>query len=135
MVERVLEHVRTVPPLLRLILALLLESRVFVHADWYTRSCQSRILELHDCTFAAASGLTRVLGPLHLRNHKLKGLLYVLVVARAGFGPGTFELCGEGATVFGRNLALFGAQIRLVAYNNEGNPLDSLVGILVRQWR
>jgi hypothetical protein len=83
-------------------------------------------LELHDCTFAAASGLTRVLRPLHLSNHELKSLLYVLVVARTGFGPGTFELCGEGATVFGRDLALFGTQVGLVAYNDEGNPFDGL---------
>ena len=58
-------------------------------------------MQLHDRTLAAASGLTRILRPLHLGNYELKGLLYVLVVARAGFGPGTFELCGEGATVFG----------------------------------
>jgi len=127
MVKRVLEEVRTVPPLLLLVLALLLEGRVFVHADWYTRSCQSRILELHDCTFAAASGLTRVLGPLHLRNHKLKGLLYVLVVARAGFGVGTFELGGEGFAVFRRDLALFGTQVRLIAHDDERNPFDGKV--------
>ncbi len=52
--------------------------------------------------------------------------MYVLVVARTGFGPGTFELCGEGATVFGRDLALFGTQVGLVAYNDEGNPFDGL---------
>jgi hypothetical protein len=77
-------------------------------------SCQSRII-LHDCTLAAASGLTRVLGPLDLGNHELKGLLYVLVVARGGFGPGAFELCGEGAAIFGSDLALFGAEIGFVA--------------------
>lgn len=127
MLQRMLEEVRTVPPILLLVLALLLESRIFVHADWYTRSCQSRILELHDCTFAAASGLTRVLGPLHLSNDELKSLLYVFVVARAGFGVGTFELCGEGFAVFRRDLALFGTQVRLVAYDDEGNPFDGLV--------
>jgi hypothetical protein len=83
-------------------------------------------LQLHDYTFAAASRLTRVLGPLHLGNYELESLLYVLVVARAGFGPGTLELCGEGATVFGRDLALFGTQVRLVADDDKGNPLDGL---------
>ena len=83
-------------------------------------------MQLHDRTLAAASGLTRILRPLHLGNYELKGLLYVLVVARAGFGPGTFELCGEGATVFGRDLALFGTQVRLVADDDKGNPLDGL---------
>jgi hypothetical protein len=90
-------------------------------------SCQSRISQLHDCAFAAGSGLTRVLGPLHLGNHQLKGLLYVLVVACAGFGPRAFELCGEGAAVFGCDLALFGAEVGFVAYDDEGHPVDGLL--------
>ena len=89
-------------------------------------------LGLHDCTFAAGSGLTRVLGPFHLGNHELKILLYVLVVARAGFGPRAFELRGEGAAVFGRDLALFGAEVGFVAYDDDGDPVDGLLKSLVR---
>jgi hypothetical protein len=54
--------------------------------------------------------------------------LYVLVVARRGFGPGALELCGEGAAVFGGDLALFGAEIGFVANDDEGNPIDGLMG-------
>jgi hypothetical protein len=81
---------------------------------------------LHDCTLATGSGLTRVLGPLHLGNHELKRLLYILVVARAGFSPRAFELCGKGTTVFGGDLALFGAEVGFVAYDDERNPVDGL---------
>jgi hypothetical protein len=77
-------------------------------------------------TLASASGLTRVLAPLHLANDKLKRLEYVLVVARARFGPGALELFGESFAVFGRDLALLGAEVGLVAYDNNGDPFDSL---------
>lgn len=80
----------------------------------------------HDGTFAAASGLTRILAPLHLGDQKLKRFLYVLVVSRRSLGPGAFELCGERAAVFGGDLALFGAQVGFVAYDYEGHPFDSL---------
>jgi hypothetical protein len=84
---------------------------------------------LHDMTLASASGLTRVLAPLHLANDKLKCLEDVLVVARARFGPGALELFGEGFAIFGCNLALLGTEIGLVAYDNNRDPLDSLGGV------
>jgi len=84
-------------------------------------------LQLHYCTLAAAGGLTRVLRTLHLGNHELKSLLYVFIVARASFCPRALEFCCEGAAVFGGNLTLFGAEVGLVAYNNERNPFHSLV--------
>lgn len=90
-----------------------------------THSRQQRA-SLHDYTFAASSGLTRILALLHLGNHELKTLLHVLVVPRAGFSPGTFEFCSESTAVFGSDLALFWAEIGLVAYDDKGDPFDSL---------
>ena len=58
----------------------------------------------------------------------------IFVVACAGLGPCALELGGESAAVFGRDLALFGAKVRLVAYNNEGNPFDSLMCIALALW-
>jgi hypothetical protein len=84
---------------------------------------------LHDKTFASASRLTGVLAPLHLANNELECLEYVLVVARARFGPGALELFGESFAVFGRDLALLGAEVGLVAYDNNRDPLDSLGGV------
>jgi hypothetical protein len=81
---------------------------------------------LHDNALGTTSGLTRVLAPLHLSDHKLERLQHVLVVARARFRPGTLELFGKGSAVFGSDLALLGAEIRFVAYNDEGNPFDGL---------
>jgi hypothetical protein len=56
--------------------------------------------------------------------------LYVLVIARAGLGPRALELGREGAAVVGRHLSLFGAEIRLVAYDDEGDVLGGLRGRL-----
>ena len=87
-------------------------------------ACQQRTL--HDSALAATRGLTRVLAPLHLGNHELERLEHVLVVARARLGPRALELLGEGFAVLGRDLALLGAEVRLVAYNDNGDPVDGL---------
>jgi hypothetical protein len=82
---------------------------------------------LHDYTrLAVARRFPRILTFLHLPNHELKGLLYVLVVSRARFGPCAFEFGGEGAAVVGRDLSLLRAEVRLVAYDDEGDILGGL---------
>lgn len=101
-------------------------------------SPQKSLLPLHDYALVAAGGLTRVLALLHLANHEVKGLLHVLVVAGRGLCPGALEFLGEGAAVFGGDLALLGAQIGLVAYDDEGDPGGSLrVGMSAggAEWR
>jgi hypothetical protein len=110
-------------PLSRLNISLL----VPVHTD-DAHSRHISTTSLHDNALGATSGLTRVLAPLHLSDHQLKRLQHVLVVARARFRPGTLELFGKGSAVLGGNLALFGAEVGFVAYNDEGNPLDGLDG-------
>ena len=90
------------------------------------QACQQRAL--HDSALASTRRLTRVLAPLHLGNHELKRLEHVLVVARAGLGPRALELFGEGFAVFGRDLALLGAEVGLVAYDDNGDPVDGLEG-------
>jgi hypothetical protein len=87
------------------------------HLFWY----------LHDLAPALATGgLARVLARLHLLNQKLEGLLNVLIVSGAGFGPAALELLRECFAFLGCDLALLGAQIGLVAYNDNGDPFDSL---------
>lgn len=89
-------------------------------------------MHLHDSALASASGLTRVLAPLHLRDYELESLENVLVVARTGLGPCTLELFGEGFAVFWRDLTLFGAEIGFVADDYNGHPFDGLVLRVVR---
>jgi hypothetical protein len=84
------------------------------------------VIHLHDIALASASRLTRVLAPLDLGHHELKGLEYILVVACTSFGPRTLELFGEGFAVFGRDLSLFGAEVGFVAYNDNRDPIDGL---------
>jgi hypothetical protein len=81
---------------------------------------------LHDNALAPASGLTRVLAPLYLPNDKLKCLEHVLVVAGTGFGPCALELFGQGFAVFGSDLTLFGTEVGLIAYDDDGHPVDGL---------
>lgn len=83
---------------------------------------------LHDIALAPARGLTRILTLLHFLDHELEGLEHVLVVSSRGFGPCAFELCGECLAILRSDLALFGTEIRLVAYDDEGNPIDGLFG-------
>jgi hypothetical protein len=84
---------------------------------------------LHDETIASAGRLTGVLAPLHLANNELECLEYVLVVACARFDPGALELFGESFAVFGRDLAFLGAEVRLVAFDNNRDPLAILGGV------
>jgi hypothetical protein len=84
---------------------------------------------LHDNALASASGLTRVLAPLHLPNDKLKSFEHILVVAGTGFGPRALELFGQGFAVFGGDLTLFGTEVGFVAYNDDGDPVDGLCGL------
>jgi hypothetical protein len=82
---------------------------------------------LHDLAPAlATSRLARVLARLHLLNQKLEGLLDVLVVSGTGFGPAALELLRECLALLGCDLALLGAQIRLVAYNDDRDPFNGL---------
>ena len=81
---------------------------------------------LHDKTLAPGRGFTRILTLLNLPNHQLKRLLHVLVVARAGLGPAAVQLCGKGLAVVGRDLALFGSQIRLVSDDDERDGFGGL---------
>jgi hypothetical protein len=83
-------------------------------------------VSLHDNALAPASGLTRVLAPLHLSNHKLKGFEYVLIVPCTRLGPRALEFFGKGFAVFGGDLALFGTEVGLVAHDDNGDPIDGL---------
>lgn len=87
---------------------------------------QQRIKLLHDDAFAASSRLTRILAALHLADDQLETLNHVLVVAGRCLCPCALELFGEGAAVFGGNLALLGAEVGFVAYDNDGDPVDGL---------
>lgn len=60
-------------------------------------------------TLAPASGLTRVLTLLDLGDYEVEGLLHILVVPRARFGPAALELLGERLAVLGLYLALLGS--------------------------
>jgi hypothetical protein len=56
----------------------------------------------------------------------MEGLLDVLVVSGASFGPAALELLRECFAILGRDLTLLRTQIGLVSYDNNGNPFDSL---------
>ena len=95
--------------------------------------CQS--WPLHDLTSVfAGRRLTRILAGLHLLNEELEGLLDVLVVPRTGFGPAALELLRKLLAVFGRDLALLGTKIRLIANDDNGYPVDGLCISLI-SWR
>jgi len=94
-------------------------------------ACQSRA-SLHDDAFAPIRRLTRILAAFHLSNDQLERLLHILVVSGAGLSPRALELFGEGFSVFGRNLALLGAQVGFVAYDDNGDPVDCLCYKVVR---
>lgn len=95
-----------------------------VHCRGVLLLCVS--IGLHDDALISAGGLARVLAPLHLGDHQVEGFLDVLVVPGAGLGPGALEFFGEGFSVFGRDLALCGIEITLVADDDEGNPFRAL---------
>lgn len=80
----------------------------------------------HDKALAAGGRLIRILRLFDLCDEELKGLVDVLVVAGAGLGPATVVSVGELLAVVGRDLALLGAQIALVAHDDDGDPLDTL---------
>ena len=67
-----------------------------------------------------------VLGLFDLGDHELKGLGDVLIVAGAGFGPGTLELRPEVLAFFRRHLSLLWTQIALVADDDQRNRFGSL---------
>jgi hypothetical protein len=85
---------------------------------------------LHDNTLAPASRLTRILAPLHLPNNKLKRLEHILIITGAGLSPRTLEFFGEGFAVFGGDLTLFGTEVGLVAYDDDGDPVDGLYRVV-----
>ena len=82
---------------------------------------------LHDHTFVPAGRLPGILTLLHLAHHELECPLDVLVVPRRSLGPGAFELLGKPLAFLGRHLALFGAEVGFVAYDDEGDEIGSLL--------
>lgn len=80
----------------------------------------------HNSALAPGRRLIGILGLLDLSNKLLKGLGDVLVIASTGLGPGTLKLLTKLLAILGSNLPLFGAQIALVADNDDGDPLDAL---------
>jgi len=96
-------------------------------APQQTCNVSKQAFALHDDAFASASGLTRILAALHLPNDQLEALDHVLVVSGRGLCPRALELFGEGFSVFGRDLALLGAEVGFVAYDDERDPVDRLV--------
>lgn len=69
---------------------------------------------------------SRVLTLFDLANHQLKRLLHILIVSCRGLGPAAIQLGLEGLAVFGGDLALLGAEIGLVSYNDEGDVFSGL---------
>ena len=87
----------------------------------------ARIRILHDCALGVAFfRLSSFLALLNLRDHALESLADVLVVARARFGETAAQLFGEFLAVGEGDLALFGAQIGLVADDCEGDGIGAL---------
>lgn len=80
----------------------------------------------HDHTLAAGGRLIRILRLLDLSDEQLKGLFDVFVVARAGLGPAAAVLLRQLLAVLSCDLALLGAQVTLVAHDDDRNPLDAL---------
>lgn len=85
------------------------------------------VTNLHDMTLSASSGLTGVLTLLHFSDHEIEGLLNILVVSCARFGPRALQLLGERLAVLGLYLTLFGSKIGLVANDDEWNPFRTEV--------
>jgi hypothetical protein len=52
--------------------------------------------------------------------------LYILIIARRRLGPRALELFRELLAFFGRDLALFGAEVGFVAYDDEGDKVGGL---------
>lgn len=69
----------------------------------------------HEHALAAVGRLARVLRLFDLADEQLKGARHVLVVPRAGLGPGALVLVGHRLALLGRHLPLLGAQVALVA--------------------
>lgn len=84
----------------------------------------------HNIALAAGGRLIRVLRLLDLCNEQLKGLGYVLVVASTRLGPGAIVFLGQLLALLGGDLTLFGAQIGLVADDDDGDPLDALTSVM-----
>lgn len=80
----------------------------------------------HDTALAAGGRLIRVLRLFDLCNEELKGLVDILVVAGTGLRPAAVVLFGDLLAILGRDLALLGAQIALVAHDDDRDPLDAL---------
>lgn len=80
----------------------------------------------HQYALATGGRLIRVLRLFDLCDEKIKAPANVLVIASAGFGPGTIVLLGQLLPIICGDLALLGAEIALVAHNDNGDPLDAL---------
>lgn len=81
----------------------------------------------HQLALSAGRGLAGVGALLDLGDEKLKALADVLVVAGAGLGVAAVVLFRQLAAVLGRDLALLGSQIALVAHNDNGHPVGAEV--------
>lgn len=89
---------------------------------------------LHDrALLVALFRLTGFLALLDFGDHAFEGFADVLVVARAGFGEAAAQLLGELLAVCEGDLALFGAQVGLVANNRERDGVGTLEGSSVSE--
>lgn len=80
----------------------------------------------HQYALAAGGRLIRVLRLFDLCDEKIKAPANVLVIASAGFGPGAIVLLRQLLPIICADLALLGAEITLVAHDDDGDPLDAL---------
>lgn len=74
-----------------------------------------------------SGGLVRVRRLLDLPDHELERLDDVLVVAGTGLRERALEALCELLAVLGRNLALLGSQIALVADDDDRDPFCALL--------
>lgn len=80
----------------------------------------------HHNTLSAGGSFVGVLRLLDLGNERLKSLADMLVVAGASFGPAAVKpFCKLPGILLG-NLTLFGAQVALIADNDNRDPIGTL---------
>lgn len=90
-------------------------------------SCSLVTAALHDrALLVALFRLAGFLALLDFGDHAFEGFADVLVVARAGLGEAAAQLLGELLAVCESDLALFGAQVGLVADDRERDGVGTL---------
>lgn len=80
----------------------------------------------HHQALAAGWRLIRVLRLFDLCDEKIKAPANVLVIASAGFCPGAVVLLRQLLSIIGADLALLGAEVALVAHDDDRDPLNAL---------